>query len=76
MIGEGKLDATSLQGKIAGEVATRARQGGVPCHAVVGVSALEPFEQRVLDLQHVFEASTVQDLEAAGEELARRLEAS
>ena len=34
--GEGSLDSQSLQGKIVGEVATRARQGGVACHAIVG----------------------------------------
>ncbi len=44
--GEGRLDDQTLQGKIVGEVATRCRQGGVPCHAVVGKNALEPFKAR------------------------------
>ena len=44
--GEGRLDEQTLQGKIVGEVATRCRQGGVPCHAVVGKNALEPFKAR------------------------------
>ena len=48
--GEGKLDEQTLQGKIVGELATRCRQGGVPCHAVVGKEDLEPFKQRILDL--------------------------
>src|SRR3954454_9304961 len=37
--GGAPLDATPLQGKIAGEIATRARQAGVPCHAIVGTNA-------------------------------------
>jgi glycerate 2-kinase len=37
--GEGRLDAQSLEGKVVGEVATRCRQRGIPCHAVVGSSA-------------------------------------
>ena len=34
--GEGKLDQQSLAGKVVSEVSTRARQAGVPCHAIVG----------------------------------------
>ena len=41
--GEGRIDEQTLQGKIVGEVATRCRQAGVPCHAVVGRIELEPF---------------------------------
>ncbi|HEU0025430.1 MAG TPA: glycerate kinase [Thermoleophilaceae bacterium] len=67
--GEGRLDEQSLQGKIAGEVATRCRQGGVACHAVVGRMALEPFEARILDLASVTEASTLEDLTEAGRAL-------
>lgn len=70
--GEGKLDEQTLAGKAAGEVATRCRQGGVACHAVVGVNALDPFRARVLDLQSVIEARTIPELEAAGRALAER----
>ena len=73
VVGEGRLDVTSLQGKIAGEIATRARQAGVPCHAIVGSTALGRFDQRILDLQVVLEAGDVPALEAAGEELGTRL---
>ena len=69
--GEGQLDATTLEGKAAGEVAVRCRQAGVPCHAVCGRNALSLFDQRILDLQHVVEAPTTADLEQAGEALAR-----
>jgi glycerate kinase len=64
--GEGSLDEQTLQGKIVGEVATRCRQGGVACHAVVGRNALDPFEERVLDLASVTEATTLEELAKAG----------
>jgi glycerate 2-kinase len=67
--GEGQLDEQTLQGKIVGEVATRCRQGGVACHAVVGHNALEPFQERVLDLASVTEASTRDELAEAGRSL-------
>jgi glycerate kinase len=68
--GEGRLDEQTLQGKVVGEVATRCRQGGVTCHAVVGEDALEPFQARILDLASVREATTLAELEAAGRALA------
>lgn len=70
IVGEGRLDRTSLQGKVTGELATRARQAGVPCHAVVGENALDPFDARILDLQEIVQAGTPQALERAGEALA------
>ncbi|MEX2195896.1 MAG: glycerate kinase [Thermoleophilaceae bacterium] len=70
--GEGRIDGGTLAGKAAGEVATRCRQGGVGCHAVVGVNALDPFRARVLDLQTVTVAGTLAELEAAGRALAER----
>jgi glycerate kinase len=73
VVGEGRLDATTLQGKIAGELATDARQSGVPCHAIVGEAALGLFERRIIDLQTVREAGTVAALEAAGAALAAEL---
>lgn len=68
--GEGRLDRQTFQGKALFEVATRARQSGVACHAVVGQCAVDAFEQRVLDLQTVTEAGTEEDLDAAGRRLA------
>jgi glycerate 2-kinase len=68
--GEGRLDQQSLAGKLVSEVATRARQAGVPCHAVVGSRELDAFGARVLDLQAVIEASTSPELDAAGRLLA------
>jgi glycerate kinase len=68
--GEGKLDMQSLVGKVVSEVATRARQSGVPCHAVVGTRELDSMGARILDLDRVIEASTLAELEAAGRMLA------
>jgi glycerate kinase len=69
--GEGRLDQQSLAGKAVSEVATRARQAGVPCHAVVGERRLDAFGLRVLDLQAVLEAGTPAQLSNAGRRLAR-----
>jgi glycerate kinase len=71
--GEGRLDSQSLAGKAVSEVATRARQAGVPCYAVVGSSALDAFGRRILDLEAVIEAGTPAELEHAGRRLAQLL---
>jgi glycerate kinase len=69
--GEGALDEQTLQGKIVGEVATRCRQGGVTCHAIVGRDNLDPFGERIIDLASVTEATTLDELERAGAGLVR-----
>jgi glycerate kinase len=71
--GEGALDTQSLAGKAVSEVATRARQNGVPCYAVVGRLALDAFGRRILDLERVLEAGTLERLEAAGTQLGELL---
>jgi glycerate 2-kinase len=71
--GEGKLDEQTLEGKLVGEIGTRARQAGVPLHAIVGTDALDPFGKRIIDLQRTIEATTLEELEAAGESLGRDL---
>jgi len=73
IVGEGRLDQTSLQGKIAAEIATRARQTGVPAHAIVGSCALDRFDARILDLQEILQAGTEAAIEAAAASLARVL---
>jgi len=67
--GEGSLDEQTLEGKIVGELATRCRQGGVACHAVVGRNRLDPFGERIIDLASVSEATTLEELVEAGRAL-------
>ena len=73
ILGEGRLDATTLEGKALAEGATRARQLGVPAHAIVAVNRLERFDARILDLQTISEARDEAELERAAERLARVL---
>jgi glycerate kinase len=67
--GTGLLTRDTLR-DVVGEAATRARQAGVPAHAIVGANGLDLFDRRILDLQHVLEAPDLNALEAAGERLA------
>jgi glycerate kinase len=73
VVGEGRLDPTTLEGKAVGELAVRARQAGVPAHAVVGEDALDLLDRRILDLHAVIEAGTKRQLRAAGRRLAAYL---
>ncbi|HET9123873.1 MAG TPA: glycerate kinase [Solirubrobacteraceae bacterium] len=68
--GEGCLDEQSLVGKLVSEVATRARQAGVPCHVVCGTRRLDAMGARVLDLERILEATDAAQLRAAGRKLA------
>lgn len=68
--GEGRIDASTLEGKAVFEIAARCRRAGVPVHAVVGSSALSPAESAQLSLTSIREASSILDLEAAGRALA------
>jgi glycerate 2-kinase len=69
IVGEGRIDDQTLQGKIAGEIATRARQAGVPCFAIVGSNGLDAFGARMLDLQRVIEATDLDAIAAAAASL-------
>jgi glycerate 2-kinase len=65
-----RLDERTLAGTLAFELATRARQGGVPAYAVTGEDELDSFDARILDLQTIIVARTHRSLLAAGVELA------
>jgi glycerate 2-kinase len=67
--GEGRIDEQTVQGKLVGEVATRCRQAGVPCHGIVGKIDLEPFQERILDFASLTEATDLEEMEAAGRRL-------
>ena len=69
--GEGQLDEQTLAGKAVGEIATRCRQAGVWCHAVVGRNELDDFTIRLLDFASVHEAGTEKQLSDVANRLAR-----
>ena len=70
VIAEPRLDEHTLAGTVAFELATRARQGGVPAYAVTREKDLDSFDARILDLQTILVARTHRSLELAGRKLA------
>jgi hypothetical protein len=60
----------SLIGSATFEIATRARQAGVPAYAVFAENTLGSFDARILDLQVVLQAGNTRALTAAGRKLA------
>lgn len=71
VIATDRLDERTLAGSLAFELATSARQNGVPAYAVTAENGLDPFDARILDLQAIFEASSTRALRMAGGKLAR-----
>jgi glycerate kinase len=68
---ERSLHEDTLAGSVAFEIATRARQSGVPAYAVTAEDRLDSFDARVLDLQTIAQASGgARALRAAGRKLA------
>jgi hypothetical protein len=74
VIADGRLTkvahALSLTASATFEIATRARQAGVPAYAVLAANALDSFDARMLDLQVVLRADGTRALIAAGKKLA------
>ncbi|HEX3452449.1 MAG TPA: glycerate kinase [Solirubrobacteraceae bacterium] len=70
VIAEPRLREQTLAGTIAFEIATRARQSGVPAYAVTGENLLDSFDARILDLQTILSANTHRSLRIAGLTLA------
>ncbi len=64
------LEERALAGSATFEIATRARQAGVPAYAVTAENALDAFDARILDLQVVVVARGRAALVSAGLELA------
>ena len=60
--GEGRLDETTLEGKLVAEVARRCSLLGVPAHAVVGEDALDPRLREDLGLASIGLAGTPGEL--------------
>jgi len=70
ILGQRCLREQMLAGSGFFEIATRARQAGVPAYAVAGANRLERFDARILDLQVIIEAGSGRALVAAGRSLA------
>ena len=68
--GEGRLDATTLEGKIVSEVAARCRAAEVPLHVAVGRDASTPEQREGLSLRSVVEAGDLAELEEVAARLA------
>ncbi len=64
------LAERTLAGSSTFEVATLARQSGVPCYAVAAKVEINAFDLRILDLQIVIRARGAGTLRKAGEQLA------
>jgi glycerate kinase len=64
------LEEQTLRESPSFEIATRARQAGVPCYAVTAENHLGAFDARVLDMQLILRASDTRALAAAGRRLA------
>jgi hypothetical protein len=73
---ERSLLPSTLASTLAFELATRARQAGVPAFAVCEQNRLGAFDARLLDLQAILAARGPRGLHAAGRRLARLLEPS
>jgi glycerate kinase len=70
ILGEWLLEEGTLAQSATFELATRARQSGVPAYAVTGENRLNRFDARMLDLQLIVQARSVHGLTAAGRKLA------
>jgi glycerate kinase len=70
ILAERRLHEDTLSGSVTFELATRARQAGVPAYAITAENALDAFDARILDLQAILEARSARKLAAAGRELA------
>lgn len=70
IVGAARLGEGTLLGSATFEIATRARQAGVPAYAVAAHNELSAFDARVLDLQVILRARDTRALRRAGERLA------
>jgi glycerate kinase len=70
VVGAERLDERTLLGSATFEIATRARQAGVPAYAVTAENDLSLFDARILDLQVILQAQDTRALRSAGEKLA------
>jgi glycerate kinase len=70
ILAERCLQEDTLAGSAAFEIATRARQAGVPAYAVTSENRMDSFDARILDLQAILAAGSARSLRGAGRRLA------
>lgn len=68
--GEGRLDETSLEGKVVGEVAARCHDAGRTLHLIAGEVALDDSALRELGAASVETATTLSEIEATAAALS------
>ncbi len=73
IIAVARLSEQTIAASLAFEIATRARQSGVPAYAITAENELSAFDARILDLQAILEAGSVRALGAAGRRLGTLL---
>lgn len=73
IVGEGRLDDQSVEGKIVGAIAARCRGAGVPTHAIVGSRRLSDEDAAAAGLASVQVASRLDAIREAAGRLARSL---
>jgi glycerate kinase len=71
--GEGRIDEQSVMGKIVGEIGDRALRARVPLHAIVGRNSVPAEAAEQIALRSVHEATTLDEIEAVAQRLAREL---
>jgi glycerate kinase len=71
IVAVGRLREQTLAGSVAFEIATRARQSGVPAYAITAENRMDAFDARILDLQAIVEADGPRALASAGRRLAK-----
>lgn len=69
VVGEGRLDRQTAEGKVIRTVSTLAAETGTPVHAIVGSAALDPSQVSELGLASVRVASELTEIEAAADAL-------
>ncbi len=73
VLATGEASERALAGSALFELASRARQAGVPAYAIAGRCELGAFDARLLDLQLILEARGERSLASAGARLAALL---
>jgi glycerate kinase len=67
--GEGRFDSQSLEGKVVGAIAARCAAAGKPLHLIVGENRFS--SEPIAAVSSLTAASTLEELEGAGGEIAR-----